>query len=729
MSLTGQLPAQPIQPAPEINLRAYAEILWRRKWLFLQVFVVVLAAGLAVTAMNTPVYRTQARFLVPAPSYMLSIYDSNNPIAPILQQNQPDSLETQLQVLQSEPFIAEARRAAGIKDRPGIAAPSVTVEATPQASVIVINAEGGDPVDVQRVANKMVELHERKMAERNESGLRTAMQFVQARKVEAERALTQARDHLGRYLQQPLVTQRLADRAGIARDYAEVQGRVESTRSSLRATELEIARLRGEIERLPAEAERLETRDNPQYLRARERLGELTLQREELLADYQPESARVKALDRGIARLEKFLAGEPPKLENRTRVPNAERNSLRERLSRLQAERWGLQREHESVGAQLASIRSVLDAVAPVESRQAELVAERDRQQANYTQFADKLRDLELRQIAGAGPTARLIQQAYPGRLVQARGSTQLLLTLVLALMVATAMTLLQEFLDDRINNPDDLQRVTSLPALAHVPMLGRDQPRLVSALPGNSHVVEAYRALRSSIGFAAIDAPIRRILVTSASKGEGKSVTSMNLATIMALDGKRVVLVDADLRKPSLHHLTGLPNEHGLSELLAGLATLDDVLQETETNNLQVICSGPVPPNPAELLGSRALDQVLDRLEAEADVIILDSPPCIPVTDPLVMAARVDGVVLVVHVGQTRKGALRQAEQLLTRARARLLGTVFNRVQLKKGGGYYYHGYGYYGSEPLENGRGAGRKKKRLERGEEQDREPVGRA
>jgi capsular exopolysaccharide synthesis family protein len=210
---------------------------------------------------------------------------------------------------------------------------------------------------------------------------------------------------------------------------------------------------------------------------------------------------------------------------------------------------------------------------------------------------------------------------------------------------------------------------------------------------------------------------------VTSASKGEGKSTTSVNLATAMAMDGKKVILVDADMRRPSVHRLLNVPSAPGLSEVLAGMKSIDEVIQDTEVENLRVVTAGPVPPNPAELLGSRAFDSVIEQLEERADLVIFDTPPCMPVTDPVIVAARMDGVVLVLFAGQTRKAAIKYAVEMLGRARARILGCVFNRVQTSKSG-YYYHYYYYYGdgyySDTNDRGgsRRGGKRRKELSSG-----------
>ncbi|MBM3459869.1 MAG: CpsD/CapB family tyrosine-protein kinase, partial [Armatimonadetes bacterium] len=316
-------------------------------------------------------------------------------------------------------------------------------------------------------------------------------------------------------------------------------------------------------------------------------------------------------------------------------------------------------------------------------------------------------RDISLRKTQQEQNTRhRQMQVAQtPMAASSSRSAATLIISVMLALVLATLLTFAQEVLDDRINKPDDLERITQLPALAHVPTIPQDQPRLLNALAPNSHVAEAYRGLRSSIYFAAIDSPVRRIMVTSASKGEGKSITSVNLATVMAMEGKRVILVDADLRKPSIHRLLEVPNDHGLSEVLAGLVDIKDVIQETGIVNLRTVCAGPIPPNPAEALSSSAFDRVVDYLEEIADVVIYDTTPCTPVTDPLVIARQMDGVILVVYMGQTRKGSVKQALELLGRSRARLLGLVYNRAR-HPGNGYYgygyygYYGYGTYGNE-----------------------------
>jgi capsular exopolysaccharide synthesis family protein len=175
-----------------------------------------------------------------------------------------------------------------------------------------------------------------------------------------------------------------------------------------------------------------------------------------------------------------------------------------------------------------------------------------------------------------------------------------------------------------------------------------------------------------------------------------------------MAFEGKRVILADADLRRPNVHRLMGLEPAPGLTDVLAGQADLEDALHPTDVPGLSILPSGVIPPNPAELLSSEPMDRLIDALRQCADVVIFDTPPCLPVTDAQVLSSKLDGVVLVVEVGEARKAAVQHAKRLFDQAHARTLGLVFNKIAEHAMEGYYYYGRGYYGDEPrsLRNGK-----------------------
>ena len=194
--------------------------------------------------------------------------------------------------------------------------------------------------------------------------------------------------------------------------------------------------------------------------------------------------------------------------------------------------------------------------------------------------------------------------------------------------------------------------------------------------------MAESYRMLRSNLEFARVDRPIHTILVTSALPGEGKTVTAANLAIAFALEGRRVLLVDADLRKPAVHNLFDIPNTQGLTTMLrSDSVSLESVAHTNEQERLRVLTSGPLPPNPAEMLGSQRMLTVLQRLQASQDVLIIDSPPLRVVTDAAILSAFVDGTLLVIDASTSRRAAVRLGREALNRVNAQVLGVVLNRV------------------------------------------------
>ncbi|TYP52418.1 capsular exopolysaccharide synthesis family protein [Thermosediminibacter litoriperuensis] len=212
------------------------------------------------------------------------------------------------------------------------------------------------------------------------------------------------------------------------------------------------------------------------------------------------------------------------------------------------------------------------------------------------------------------------------------------------------------------------------------------------------SIVSEAFRVLRTNLHFSGIDRPLRKVMITSSIPGEGKSTIVSNLAVCIANTGSKVLLVDADLRRPQIYKFFLLENYKGLSNLLAEDLPLDTVVNTTKVENLHVITSGPVPPNPAEVLGSAKMKKFLDEVASVYDMVLIDAPPVNSVADASILSALVDGVILVVEESSTEREAAIAAKQQLEKVNARILGVVLNKVKQKDGGYYYY--YYYYGED-----------------------------
>ncbi|MCP5096003.1 MAG: CpsD/CapB family tyrosine-protein kinase [Chloroflexi bacterium] len=270
--------------------------------------------------------------------------------------------------------------------------------------------------------------------------------------------------------------------------------------------------------------------------------------------------------------------------------------------------------------------------------------------------------------------------------------------------------------MDDTVKTPEQLARLTSWPTLAGIAEIRSDPTGLISISKPRSPTSEAYRVLRTAIQFALND-DNRILLVSSAVPEEGKSTTAANLAVVMAQAGNRVLLVDADLRRPSQHKMFGLNNKKGLASVITGYdrddsedrlrEILGDATQETAVNGLNILSCGPIPPNPSEVLVSRKMDDLLEVAVKDFDFIILDSPPVLAVTDATILSAKADAMLLVVKSKKSRKEYVKQVTSRLTEVNANVLGWVLNALTPKSEGhsAYYYYRDPYYADSNEDEG------------------------
>lgn len=216
---------------------------------------------------------------------------------------------------------------------------------------------------------------------------------------------------------------------------------------------------------------------------------------------------------------------------------------------------------------------------------------------------------------------------------------------------------------------------------------------QLITVASPKSIISEQFRTIRTNLTFSLPDEELKTLFFTSASALEGKSTISANTAVTFAQAGKKVLFVDADMRKPTVHYTFRLPNAAGLSTVLTKQITLEEVIRETDIDNLSVITSGPIPPNPSELLGSKTMTSLLEKLKEDFDLIVFDAPPTLSVTDAQILSNEMDGTVLVIDVGYTEKDSIIKAKELLEQADAKILGVVLNNYTNSSGEYYEYYG------------------------------------
>jgi non-specific protein-tyrosine kinase len=330
--------------------------------------------------------------------------------------------------------------------------------------------------------------------------------------------------------------------------------------------------------------------------------------------------------------------------------------------------------------------------------------AEQDQLQLSLTQYrqsyASVLQSYEQIQLTEAQSSSGITQQepaAPPDAPIRPRPVLDAVLAAVAGLILTAGIVFLIEFLDDTIHDPREIMRKWGVPVLGTIVHYNHDKDELITAKQPRSQISEAFRALRTNLQYASVNLPIQTLLVTSPSPEDGKTTVAVNLAGVIAQGGRKVVIVDADLRRPRIHKIFQISNRVGLTDqFIRPQDQSDGVIKPTEITGLHALTSGNLPPNPSELLSSEKMSKILIQLASQFDMTILDAPPFLVVTDALVLAPRVDGVLIVIKPSLTKRAALKNLLDQLRQVKANVIGVVLNDVKIDRLQPYNYYGYYY---------------------------------
>jgi len=731
-----------------LELRWYFSLI--RRWLWLIVVCTLLGATSAflVCSRMTPVYSGSATLLIQvAPTSGMSDYDA------VLTSERLAG--TYSQMLSGRPVLEAVIARLGLDETPDTLAKRVKVELVRDTQLIRLSVEDTDPTRAALIANTIAEVfiaqNEALQAERYADSLAsTQEQIVESSALVEE---TQAEiDTLSTLRQEQAELARLETiLAGYRSTYATLQQNYEQMRlAAAQATDSVIVIETAQVPERPVRSRYSASAT----LLVRQALASGTsdydavLTSERLARTYSQMLGGRPVLEAAITLL--GLEETPDALAERVKaelVPDTQLIQLSVEdtdptraalIANTITEVFITQNEvlqQEQYTEFLASMQEqIVESLALMEETQAEIDALHTRTIQEQTELA-RLETV----LAGYRNTYATLQQNYeqirltaaqstdnvilvetawvPKKPVRPRTLVNTALAAVVGAMLALGVAFLLEYLDDTIKTPDDVSGALGLTTLGAIGRLAKGEEELVVAAQPLSPVAEAFRALCTNVRFSSINGPLRTLLVTSPGLAEGKSITAANLAVAMAQAGLSVVAVDADLRCPRLGQLLGLDPREGVTaeRLWWGLSgsllegRTDGRLHPVQVEGLRVLPSGELPPNPAELMGSQHMQQLLHELAQQVDVVLIDSPPVLPVADATALAQAVDGVLLVLEAGQTRRKAARQAVGSLRQVGANLVGVVLNGVSTHKG---YYH-YSYHETY----GDGSGRRKRRRRR------------
>lgn len=677
-----------------ISLREYGDILRRRRVIILQTFVIVLVAGVLITLFQQPVYQASARLLLQPPSYTVNLAN-NDPLAEIFGLSNKYSPQTQVELLKSKKIrtLAAGKMTSG----KGLQGYNVSI-VEGGTSIVEIVAEGDDPNAVSETANNVLNAFIEDSLEEGSGRLKNAsaeananLKRWNAEKDKAERDLLEFQTKNKVSMIQSETEQMQTTLGEVTQTYLGQISQVNYLTTRIAEVQKWLKEHAGQQTEKALPSILMDPNFNSMERNIAEKEAELAAK----AGDFGENSDVIVSLKSQLAQLKRFRDNYKKNFEKGggNQVFKASYKSYQEELEKLRIDLASLRIAAQPNATKIEELKTRLASVPNYASKIAEFEQKRAFALEQIKYFTTTKQNIDLRLNTKADGSHVIEEAPVPSEPVRPKKPQNILFSCLLGVFLGLCIALLQELLDDRINSPEEAERVLRLPNLGHVPLVEEEGLRLIRDISTFSPLMESYRSLRTNINFAAVGSEMRSIVVTSSVPAEGKSTTAANLAMAMALDGKRVIIVDADLRRPSLHKLFRTDSSPGLTDVLVGTHEIEHVVRSSGVENVSVIPAGSPPPNPSELLGSARMVELIGRLQEVADVVLFDTPPTLAVADSVVLASRTDGVLLVIGYGETKKANSKKALDHLRRANARVLGTVLNRVE-GPNSGYYYGKY-----------------------------------
>lgn len=393
---------------------------------------------------------------------------------------------------------------------------------------------------------------------------------------------------------------------------------------------------------------------------------------------------------------------ESPNPQQAADIANELTDVFSSQVQSIQAERFSLSKD--SLQNQIADMETQIDqatsdlATEDDPGVRASLETKITQYRSIYSNLLLSLEQIRLSEAQSVSTVIQVDPATVPTIPISPQVLRNTALAAIVGFMLAIGLIFIIEAIDDTIKTAEDVKRALGLPVLGIITKHAIEDGKPITNTSPRSPVSEAFRNLRTNVQYSAIDQPLKTLMITSTDPREGKTTVVTNLGIVFAQNGSNVTLLDADLRKPTLHRKIGVPNRSGLTSLfIRTVSPLENTLQRTGINNLQVITSGELPPNPSELLGSKKMGAILDQIHEVSDLVIIDTPPALAVTDALVLVPFVDATLLVVKPGFTKTNAARQVVEQFRRSNGKLIGVVINELDLGRSR-YAYKYYNYKG-------------------------------
>ena len=703
---------------PEESHHDYLFVLYERMWIIILAFIGVVAATAYFTFTSPNVYEATATLMVdPGGGRGGVLQFGYQPMGSNLIQNY-------CQVLKSRTIAAEtAARLADDPDRPsGPANPftaevllrSISAEPVRGADMIRVTGSAATAREAALIANTAVDAFIEQQVALLRGEFTEQREFLEGQIPLIKDGLGISEVALKNFKERNKfvalseeargVTEKLAE---FDRLYSEVETDISTSSSRLNYL---IGHLAEQSRTLPEDIAEV---SSPYILELRKQLVNLetnySMYLVQGLAEDHPKMVDLKkSIDEAKAKLVEetgmLVAQGIPSLD-----PLSSAREVFDNISSLEAELVALRARKDALGFVRSTYARKLESLPATELALARLERERELNANTYQMLMEKHEEVKIAEAGKMSHISVVDRARVPTSPVRPQKRRNLAFGAAVGLVLGLGGAFLLNYADTSVKTPLDVDRSGSLAILGSIPRI-RTKTRkhdrssgiishLLTRQPARSPLAESYRTVRTNLQFTSPDRPVRTLLVTSALPGDGKSTVAANLAIAMAQMGLKTLVVDTDFRKPVLRKVFGIHQAEGLTEFLTDKIGLEKAVARTRVENLTLLPAGAIPPNPSELLGSRKMESLIERLKTEYDYVIFDSPPVLAVTDATLLGSKLDGTVLIVSAGRTDRMALKRTREILGRARANVLGVVMHMVKPISGRYAYYSNYYYYHS------------------------------
>ncbi len=725
-----------------VKLSEYLRIILRGRWIILLCFLIVLGSTTYFTYKMEPVYEASTTIMLEDKGRLeQSVFGFSGFLnAQTLIANQVEVLKSRtlaervLQALETSPYRDNLKILANFDDdgRPfnynakiKKLRESMSIEPVKDTDIVVVKVTANSAFEAAYLSNEVARQFFSQNLEMSKGEVGEVRKFLESQLDSVRGKLSESEEQLKAYKETHKLVALDEETIKLVEQTAIFRAHLNETEAGLQENQLALQNLKNKL----AEAKSTLVEDvsqisSPLIVELQNRIAEKQALIANLIAKASPGyEIVVKEVEREIEEAKKALIEEAHKIANSGIASIDPIKTSQELFDQILKADINI----KSLTARADALRTVVGGyeqqLEGIPEKNLDLVRLMRNAELNEKIYLMRSEKYEESRIAEAGKTAnvRIIDAAVPPQKpIRPNRQLNIFLAIFFGLGLGIAISFMIELLDGSVRTVEDLEKL-KVSVLGAIPTINpdeiarrmkrhghkltpEDRERLTSKLITNfspkSPVSEAYRSLRTNILFANLDKPARTLVISSSATKEGKSTTVANLAITMAQMGSRVLIVDADLRRPTMHSLFKIERQIGLSNALLGNYTLDEVIKPTGIKNLDIITAGDIPPNPSELLSSNAMRKALTLLQQRYDLILLDSPPVIAVTDAAVLATRTDAMLLVVSSGYVSRKEVDRAIQLLGNVRANLIGVLLNGLDIKRIYGsyyYYYHYYQYY--------------------------------